>query len=149
MRRLGMLSTVLLLLALGPGTARAGASAAVGVISSSQPASGGAMAILSSGPSIPLLPIDFQGSLAIPVLKNGGYALTAEMRGFTGGGFGGAYIGGGVGVGVLGSSRTIGPVFTVFAGKAIAPFTSIELRVYQASRDGGSTVGFLGLRFSL
>lgn len=149
MRRIGLLSTVLLLLALWPGVARAGASAAIGVVDSSKPSSTGGMAILSSGPSIPLLPIDFQASLAIPVIKNGGYALTAEIRGFTGGGFGGAYVGAGAGVGELATSRTIGPVFTVFAGKSIAPFTSIELRLYQGSRDGGSTVGFLGLRFSL
>ena len=114
-----------------------------------QASSTGGMAILRSGPSIPLLPIDFQASLAVPATKNGGFALTAEMRGFTGGGFGGAYFGGGVGIGTIGTTRTIGPVFTVFAGKPIAPFTSLEIRLYQASRDGGSTIGFVGLRFGL
>ncbi len=149
MRRTGLLSTITFLLALAPGVALAGASAAVGVAVTSQPSSTGGMAILSSGPSIPLLPIDFQASLAVPVTKNGGFALTAEMRGFTGGGFGGAYVGGGVGIGTIGTTRTMGPVFTVFAGKSIAPFTSLEIRLYQASRDGGSTIGFVGLRFGL
>ena len=149
MRRTGLLSTITFLLALAPGVALAGASIAGGLAVTSQPSSTGGMAILSSGPSIPLLPIDFQGSLAVPITKNGGFALTAEMRGFTGGGFGGAYFGGGVGIGTIGTTRTMGPVFTVFAGKSIAPFTSLEIRLYQATRDGGSTIGFVGLRFGL
>ena len=149
MRRTGLLSTITFLLALAPGVALAGASAAVGLAVSGQPSSVGGMAIVSSGPSIPLLPVDFQGSLAVPLTKDGGFALTAEMRGFTGGGFGGAYFGGGVGVGTIGVSRTMGPVLTVFAGKSIAPFTSLEIRLYQATRDGGSTIGFVGLRFGL
>ncbi len=78
----------------------------------------------------------------------GGYALTGEIRGFTGGGFGGAYVGAGAGIANLSGDRTTGPVFTVFAGKSIAPFTSIELRVDRQTKDTGATAGFVGLRFS-
>jgi hypothetical protein len=39
-------------------------------------------------------------------------------------------------------------VVTVFGGKSIAPFTSIELRLIKQTQTNGATAGFLGLRFS-
>jgi hypothetical protein len=104
--------------------------------------------LLSTGASIPKVPVDLQATLFVPLVKNGGYALTGEVRGFTGGGFGGGYIGGGVGVGNLSADRSPGPVFTIFGGKSIAPFTAIELRLIKSTQTNGATAGFLGLRFS-
>lgn len=124
-------------------------SAAGGIYATNTPAQTGAAVLISSGQSIPALPIEIQGTLLVPVTKQGGYALTAEIRGLSGGGFGGAYIGGGIGVGTLARDHTVGPVVTLFAGKPIAPFTTIELRVYVGTRDTGTTAGFLGVRFSI
>lgn len=104
--------------------------------------------MLSSGPSIPALPVDVQATLMVPLAKQGGYAATAEVRGFTGGGFGGAYVGAGIGIGDLSSDRKAGTVFTVFGGKSIAPFTAIEVRLWKQTNSTGATAGFLGLRFS-
>ncbi len=123
-------------------------SIAGGGLVSGSPSSLGAAAILSSGASIPAVPVEIQASLLVPLAKNGGYALTGEVRGFTGGGFGGAYVGGGLGVGRLGSTST-GPVLALFAGKSIAPLTSVEIRFYKQTQDGGATAGFLGIRFSI
>lgn len=141
-------AALVLLAALADGPAAAGVSVAGGGLVAGSPSSLGAAAILSSGASIPAVPVEIQASLLVPLAKNGGYALTGEVRGFTGGGFGGAYVGGGAGVGRIGSA-TSGPVLTLFAGKSIAPFTSIEIRVYQQTQEGGATAGFLGLRFSI
>lgn len=124
-------------------------SAAGGVYATNTPSQTGAAVLISSGQSIPAIPIEIQGTLLVPITKQGGYALTAEVRGLSGGGFGGAYIGAGLGVGTLARDRVPGPVVTVFAGKPIAPFTSIELRLYAGTRDSGTTAGFLGVRFSL
>jgi len=129
--------------------ALASISVAAGGFTQDRPAKSGAALILSSGASIPAIPLEFQGSLLVPATSGGGYAATAEIRGFTGGGFGGAYIGAGAGIGNLSSNRTTGPVFTAFAGKSIAPFTSIEVRIYRSTADNGATAGFLGVRFSI
>lgn len=81
--------------------------------------------------------------------KQGGYAATAEIRGLSGGGFGGAYIGAGAGIGNLSIGQRTVPVVTVFGGKGIAPKVSVELRLYQGLQTGGTTAGFVGFRFTL
>ncbi|HEY8298190.1 MAG TPA: hypothetical protein VIG32_09230 [Candidatus Baltobacteraceae bacterium] len=129
--------------------ARATVSVAGGGFVQNSPSTAGGAVIVSSGASIPAFPLELQGSLLVPLTKQGGYAATAEIRGFTGGGYGGAYIGAGAGVGDLSGDRTEGPILTVFAGKSIAKHTAIEVRLYRATSDGGATAGFLGLRFSL
>jgi hypothetical protein len=112
------------------------------------PSGSGLAAIVSSGASVPVVPLQLQGSLFVPVTGKGAYAATAEIRGLTGGGFGGAYVGAGAGLGTLSSDGSAGTVFTIFAGKSIAPFTSIEFRLYKQPQDGGATAGFAGVRFS-
>ncbi|MHB8147676.1 MAG: hypothetical protein ACYDGM_10515 [Vulcanimicrobiaceae bacterium] len=124
-------------------------SAAGGAYATDAPSQVGGAVIFSTAESIPALPIQIQASLLLPATKQGGYALTAEIRGLSGGGFGGAYVGAGLGVGTLSSSRTPGPVLTVFAGKPIAPFTTIEVRIYRGTQNNGTTAGFLGVRFSI
>lgn len=94
------------------------------------------------------MPLELQGSLFLPLTGKGGYAATAEIRGFTGGGYGGAYVGAGAGVGTLSSGGSSGTVFTVFAGKSIAPMTSVEIRLYKQTQEAGATAGFVGIRFS-
>ncbi len=131
-----------------PIRALASVSIAAGGYTQNAPSSTGGAIILSSGASIPAVPLEVQASLLTAISGGGGYALTGEIRGFTGGGFGGAYVGAGAGIANISSDRTTGPVFTVFAGKSIAPFTSIELRVYRQTKDTGATAGFVGLRFS-
>ncbi len=118
-----------------------------GFVSSSPSQAGGAV-LLSSAASVPSLPIEIQGTVLVPVTKQGGYAVTAEVRGLSGGGFGGAYVGGGLGIGTLSSDRQNGPVITVFVGKPVAAYTTIELRAYKGTRTNGTTAGFLGLRFT-
>ena len=104
---------------------------------------------MSTGASIPAIPLELQASLFLPISRSGGYAATAEIRGFTGGGLGGAYVGAGIGVGNLSTDRTTGTVLTVLAGKSIAPLTSIEFRLYKQLQGTGATAGFAGVRFSL
>lgn len=118
-----------------------------GYVSGTPSATGGAV-LLSSAASIPALPIQLQATVLIPVTKQGGYAVTGEIRGLSGGGFGGAYVGAGIGVGTLSVNRTTGPVLTGFVGKPIAPLTTVELRLYKGTQTNGSTAGFLGIRFS-
>lgn len=142
-----LLGTLLTLAAL-PVSAQASVSIAGGGFVQNHPSSGGGAVIVSSGASIPAVPLEVQGSLLVPITKNGGYAATAEIRGFTGGGYGGAYVGAGAGIGNLSSDRTSSTIFTIFAGKSIAPLTSIELRLYQQTESGGATAGFVGVRFS-
>jgi hypothetical protein len=142
-----ILGTLLGLAAL-PVPAPAAVSIAGGAYGQDKPSVSGIAAILSNGTSVPAVPLQVQGSLLIPLTSNGGYALTAEIRGLTGGGYGGAYVGAGAGFGNLSSNRTTGTVFTFFAGKSIAPLTSIELRLYKQTQDTGATAGFIGLRFS-
>ncbi|MHB8178316.1 MAG: hypothetical protein ACYDA5_06200 [Vulcanimicrobiaceae bacterium] len=113
------------------------------------PSAGGGAVMISSSASIPVLPVQLQATLFLPLAKSGGYAVLGEVRGLTGGGFGGAYVGAGAGIGNLSANRTPGPVLTVFAGKPIAPNTAIEIRLLQSTRNGGTTAGFLGLRFTL
>ena len=128
------------------------ASAAVsiggGVYTSHSPAATGGAVLVSSGASIPAVPVDIQATAFFSLVKGGGYALTGEVRGFTGGGFGGAYFGGGLGIGNLSTDKSTGPVLTVFGWKSIAPFTSIERRLIKQTQTNGATAGFLGLRFS-
>lgn len=104
--------------------------------------------MLSTDTAIPASPIQLQGTLFGLRSNRGGYAATLEVRGLTGGGFGGAYIGAGLGLGDLARDGSVGTVVTVFAGKSIGPMLSLELRGYQALRNSGSTVGFFGLRLS-
>jgi hypothetical protein len=131
-----------------PLRAPASVSIAGGGLVRSAPSETAAAAIVSSGASIPVVPLELQGSLLVPLSGKGGYAATAEIRGFTGGGYGGAYVGAGAGVGTLSSDGSSGTVFTVFAGKSIAPLTSIELRLYKQTQSTGATAGFVGVRFS-
>lgn len=119
-----------------------------GWVGTSPAQSGGAL-MVSTSQALPVVPIGIQGTLLIPITKQGGWAATAEIRGLSGGGYGGAYVGAGAGVGDLAIGQRYGPVVTIFGGKGIAPHTSIELRLYQGLQGGGSTAGFLGLRFSL
>lgn len=141
-----IIATLVALTAL-PGRALASSSIAAGGYTQSPGTSGGAL-ILSSGANIPAVPLEVQASLLTSISGQGGYALTGEIRGFTGGGFGGAYIGAGAGVGNLSTDHSPGTVLTAFAGKSIAPFTSIELRLYRQTKESGTTAGFIGVRFS-
>ena len=131
-----------------PSPAPASVSIAGGGYTQSAPSNNGAALIFSTGASIPQVPLEVQASLLTPLVTGGGYAATAEIRGFTGGGYGGAYIGGGAGAGNLSGDRSSGTVFTAFAGKSIAPLTSIELRFYKQTGNLGATAGFIGVRFS-
>ena len=145
-----VLSVVTLFAALAlPQPAAAAISAAGGGFIQNQPNTGGAAAIVSSGASVPVVPLEFQGSVLVPLTGAGGYAATAEIRGFTGGGYGGAYVGVGAGIGTLSVDRSSGTVLTFLAGKSIAPLTSVEIRLYKQTNDEGATSGFIGLRFSL
>lgn len=131
-----------------PAAASASVSIAGGGFVQSAPSAGGVAAILSSGASIPTVPLEIQGSLLVPLTGKGGYAFTGEIRGFTGGGYGGAYVGAGAGIGNLSSDRSTGTVLTILAGKSIAPLTSFEIRLYKQMQAAGATAGFIGLRFS-
>jgi hypothetical protein len=147
MRRL-LLPLTLAVAAALPAQAPAAVSIAGGGFAQSAPSATGLAAILSSGASIPQVPLELQGSLLVPLTGKGGYAATAEIRGFTGGGYGGAYVGAGAGIGNLSSDRSPGTVLTVFAGKSIAPLTSFEIRLYKQMQSTGATAGFIGVRFS-
>jgi hypothetical protein len=136
-------------LALSSCPARADISIAGGGYTSTSPSQTGGAVMLSSGASIPSTPVELQGTLTAPIAKQGGYALTVEVRGFTGGGRGGAYVGAGVGFGNLSVDKSTGAVFTIFGGKSIAPHTSVEIRLWKQTNDTGATAGFLGFRFSL
>jgi hypothetical protein len=131
-----------------PLPALASISIAGGGMARSDPSQAGFAAIFSSGASVPAVPLEVQGSLFVPLTRTGGYAFTGEIRGFTGGGYGGAYVGAGAGIGNLSSDGSSAAVFTIFAGKSIAPFTSIEFRVYKQTQATGATAGFAGVRFS-
>jgi hypothetical protein len=131
-----------------PAQASASISIAAGGYLQNKPSLGGAAAILSTGTSVPAVPLALQGSLLAPLTSNGGYAVTFEVRGLSGGGYGGAYVGAGAGIGDLSSDRSTGTVLTIFAGKSIAPLTSVELRLYKQTQNTGATAGFVGLRFS-
>ena len=142
------IGVLVLALAAVPLRAPASVSIAGGGFTSNAPSQTGAAAILSSGAPVPEVPLELQGSLFVPLTGKGGYAATAEIRGFTGGGYGGAYVGAGAGIGTLSSDGSSGTVFTVFAGKSIAPLTTVELRLYKQTQAAGATAGFVGLRFS-
>lgn len=143
-----MLGITLLAFAALPRPALAGLSIAGGGYFQDKPTVTGAAAIVSTGTSVPNLPLQIQGSLLVPLTSSGGYGATLEVRGLTGGGYGGAYVGAGAGLGDLSTDRSVGPVLTIFAGKSIAPLTSVELRLYKQTQDTGATAGFIGLRFS-
>jgi hypothetical protein len=121
--------------------------AAGGYIANTPQQTGGAV-MLSSAASVPKVPILLQATLLVPITTQGGYAITGEVRGLSGGGFGGAYVGAGLGIGNLSADRSAGPVLTIFAGKPIAHQTTVELRLYKGTQASGSTAGFIGLRFS-
>ena len=123
-------------------------SIAAGGYTSTSPSTTGAAVLLTSAKSVPALPIELQATLMVPITKQGGYALTGEVRGLSGGGFGGAYIGAGVGIGNLAADHRAGTVLTAFVGKPIAPLTTFELRVYKGTQNNGTTAGFLGVRFT-
>lgn len=131
-----------------PLPALASISVGVGGLVRNNPSGVAGAAIVSSGASVPAVPLEIQGSLLVPLGGKGGYAATAEIRGFTGGGYGGAYVGAGAGIGTLSNDGSSGTVFTVFAGKSIAPLTSIEFRLYKQTQSAGATAGFAGVRFS-
>jgi hypothetical protein len=143
-----LLSGTLTALVLLPVPVLASVSVAAGGYAQDTPSAAGGAVILSSGASIPAVPLELQGSLLVPVTGSGGYAATAEIRGFTGGGYGGAYVGAGIGVGTLSSNRSSGTVITGFAGKSIAPLTSVEIRFYKQLGSAGAGAGFIGLRFT-
>jgi hypothetical protein len=147
MRRLLFPLTLLAAAAL-PLPSRAAVSIAGGGYLQSAPSTSGAAVLLSSSAAVPKVPLEVQGSLLVPLTGTGGYAATAEIRGLTGGGYGGAYVGAGAGIGNLSSNRSAGTVLTFFAGKSIAPLTSVEIRIYKQTQDTGATAGFIGLRFS-
>lgn len=132
-----------------PVLAQADVSVAGGGWVGTSPAQSGGAVMISTSSSIPVVPISLQATLLVPVTRQGGYAITGELRGLSGAGFGGAYVGIGAGIGDLSIGRTTGPVLTVFGGKPIAPHASVELRLYQGLQAGGTTAGFAGLRFSL
>ena len=144
-----MLGLLVALGAYAPAVAEAAQlSLAGGAFISSTPSQTGGAVLVSSAASIPALPIQVQATLLVPATKQGGYAVTGEIRGLSGGGFGGAYVGAGLGIGSLSVDRQTGPVVTAFVGKPIAPLTTIELRIYKSTKENGSTAGFLGVRFS-
>lgn len=148
MKRLLIVATLSAALPLLPATARAGQSVAIGGFTQNTPSRTGAALMLSTGASVPQVPLEVQGTFFQALAQGGGYAATAEIRGFTGGGYGGAYVGAGAGIGDLSANRSTGTVFSVFAGKSIAPLTSLELRLYKQTSTSGATAGFVGLRFS-
>jgi len=147
MRLIPILTACALTLALAA-PASAEVTVGGGVYTSHSPSATGGAVLFSTGASIPKVPVDIQATAFFSLVKGGGYALTGEVRGFTGGGFGGTYFGGGLGVGNLSTDKSTGPVVTVFGGKSIAPFTSVELRLIKQTQTNGATAGFLGLRFS-
>lgn len=128
--------------------AHAAVSVAGGALVTGTPSSTGLAAMVSSGASIPRYPLEVQATVFLPLVRPGGYAVTGEIRGFTGGGFGGAYVGAGLGFGNFSLDRQTGPVLTVFAGRQIWPQTSVEVRLVKGTRELGTTAGFLGLRFT-
>ena len=133
----------------GPACAAAAElSVAGGAYISDSPSTAGGAVLVSSAASVPSLPIELQATVLVPITKQGGYAVTGEVRGLSGGGFGGAYIGAGAGFGNLSLDRRTGPVLTAFVGKPIAPLTTFELRVYKGTQINGTTAGFLGVRFT-
>ncbi|MDE2481983.1 MAG: hypothetical protein KGN02_07315 [bacterium] len=147
-----LLTIALALFASAGGVARCGAaelSVAGGAFATDTPSQAGGAVLVSSAASVPALPVELQATLLVPVIPNGGYAITGEVRGLSGGGFGGAYVGAGIGIGNLSSGRQTGPVLTAFVGKPIAPFSTLELRIYKGTQSGGATAGFVGIRFSL
>ena len=132
-----------------PAPASAQVSIAAGGVLTSAPSGSGGGVMLSSSTAVPSLPLQVQGTVFAPLTTGGGYAATGEIRGLSGGGFGGAYIGGGLGFGRLPGAGTTGGVFTAFVGKPIAPSTTVEVRFYDGTSVGSKGLLFVGLRFSL
>ncbi len=146
-----LLTIAFVAVAFAAGGVRAGAaqlSAAGGGFLTGSPSQAGAAVLVSSAASVPAIPVALQATLLVPLTPHGGYAVTGEVRGLSGGGFGGAYIGVGAGIADLSANHTPGPVFTAFVGKPIAPNSTLELRIYQGTQAGGATSGFVGIRFS-
>jgi len=159
------------------GCAHAAISVGAGLTSSggtSQTTSntGSAAFVLSSATNVPLLPVDYQGSVFVQVGKLPGYIATGELR-TTFGSRSGFYLGAGVGYGSLSdvvpavfgcpallpgttcnvppttTVRSSGSTETVFLGKSIAPRTTFEARYYHINDAFGTQAGFAGIRFSL
>jgi len=149
MRKTIGVAAMCLLVLVACATARADVSVAAGGWGGMSPGQTGGALMLSTSSSIPTVPFGLQATLLVPLTSQGGYAVTGEIRGLSGAGFGGAYVGAGAGIGDLAIGRRVGPVVTIFGGKGIAAHTSIELRLYQGLQAGGTTAGFLGVRFSL
>jgi hypothetical protein len=148
-KRLRIASVVLALCASIPqAVSAAQLSIAGGGYVSGNPSQTGGAVLVSSAASVPAFPIQLQATVLIPVTSQGGYAVTGEVRGLSGGGFGGAYVGAGAGIGNLSLNHQGNGILTAFVGKPLAPFTTFELRVYKGLGSGGSTAGFVGLRFS-
>ena len=141
----GLITTV----AFACAPASASVSVAGGGFIQDKPSAGGGAFIVSTGETIPAVPLEIQGTVLVPITNFGGYAATAEIRGFTGGGYGGAYVGAGAGIGDLSSDRSVGPIFTLFGGKPISDRISLEIRLYHSTGETGATAGFLGVRFTL
>jgi len=136
-------------LCVAPLRASAEVSVAGGAYVSNPPSLAGGAVLVSSAASIPVIPIELQGTVLVPISKQGGYAVTAEVRGLSGGGFGGAYVGAGFGVGNLSVDKSTGVAATVFVGKPVGPRITVELRAYRGIQSNGTTAGFLGFRFTL
>jgi len=143
------LAVLVAICTLSSAPAAAAVSVAGGGFATSLPAQSGGGVLVTSSTAVPAVPLEVQGSLFAPIGKYGGYAVTAEIRGLSGGGFGGAYVGGGVGIGRLPSATGNSTLLTLFVGKPIAPLTTIELRYYQQSEQGSKGLLFAGLRFTL
>ncbi len=126
--------------------AQADVSAAGGLFTQSGngQSSTGTAVLLSSGRSVPIVPVSIDATGFASLARGGGYALTLEGRFAAAGNA----IGAGYGVAQFGGAHS-GGTFTAFLDHTIAPLTSLELRGYRTTGASGATAAFLGLRFSL
>ena len=96
----------------------------------------------SAGPSLPIVPIAPQVSVAVPFNGGGRYAVTGEVRTT-----GSSFIGGGIGVGKLDPNGKTGTVFDGIAGGTdILPYTALVARVYSGASRGIGTNAFVGVQ---
>ena len=98
----------------------------------------------TTGLTLPIVPIAPQVTVALP-FSGGRYAVTGEARV----GHQSAYVGAGAGFGRMNSSGSTGGIYDVFAGKQIAPLTTIEARFYGLGSARAGSSGFIGVRFSI
>ncbi len=101
--------------------------------------------LLSTGASIPVIPVSVGLTGFAPLAKGGGYALTLDGSFAAGGG---TALGVGYGFGQFGGAHS-GGTLTAFLDHRVAPLTTIELRGYHTTAAGGGTAGVLALKFSL